>query len=75
MDPIFASLINNAKIETKVFILYIYIYKAQNREKRNMKYYFDFLIERFNRYKNRFDKNIERINLKNFIRKRAVQVL
>lgn len=75
MDPIFASLINNAKIETKVFILYIYIYKAQNREKRNMKYYFDFLIGRFNRYKNKFDKNIERINLKNFIRKRAVQVL
>lgn len=40
-----------------------------------MKYYFDFLIERFNRYKNRFDKNIERINLKNFIQKRVVQVL
>lgn len=40
-----------------------------------MKYYFDFLIGRFNRYKNKFDKNIERINLKNFIRKRAVQVL
>lgn len=75
MDPdVFASLINNAKIETKVFILYIYIYKAQNREKRNMKY-FDFLIGKFNRYKNKFDKNIERINLKNFIRKRAVQVL